>query len=139
MADHGSSIVSQALALQLFPQIERVKALRQAQGLERLDLVQSLLARLIPDWTWTRPDGGLILWPRLPRGDANEYAQVALRHGIAVVPGSVASPDGTMTEYLRFPFALDPAIYEEAIPRLAQAWATYSAALRDREPGRFVV
>ncbi len=139
MADHGSSIVSQVLALRLLPGIDQVKAMRQAQALERLELVRSLIGRLIPDWTWNRPDGGLLLWIRLPRGDATEFAQVALRHGVAVVPGSAASPDGTMTEFLRFPFAQDPAVYQEAVPRLAQAWAVYTASLQVRDPVRFVV
>ena len=42
-------------------------------------MMEEQIARLLPDWTWRRPGGGLSLWVRLPRGNGAEFARVALR------------------------------------------------------------
>jgi DNA-binding transcriptional MocR family regulator len=76
------------------------------------------------------PAGGLSLWAKLPRGNADEFAQVALRHGVSVVPGSLASPEGGASDHLRLPFVLDAESMEEGIVRLARAWAAYGASAR---------
>jgi len=57
---------------------------------ERLELASELLSSLLPSWSWDRPQGGLCLWVRLPHGSATECSQLALRHGVLTVPGSVA-------------------------------------------------
>jgi DNA-binding transcriptional MocR family regulator len=80
----------------------------------------------LPAWSWDRPQGGLCLWIRLPHGSAGEFSQVALRFGVAIVPGTVASADGGFDEYLRLPFGHPPAVLEEAITRLARAWHAYT-------------
>ncbi|MGH9366829.1 MAG: PLP-dependent aminotransferase family protein, partial [Thermoanaerobaculia bacterium] len=67
---------------------------------------------------------------RLPRGNADEFAQVALRHGVSVVPGSLASPDGGFADHLRLPFVLDREPMEEGVRRLARAWGGYAARAR---------
>jgi DNA-binding transcriptional MocR family regulator len=67
---------------------------------------------------------------KLPHGDANEFAQVALRHGVSVVPGPLASPDGGCKDRLRLPYVLDAGPMTEGVERLARAWSAYSAATR---------
>jgi len=57
---------------------------------ERLELASELLSSLLPSWSWDRPQGRLCLWVRLPHGSATEFSQLALRHGVLTVPGSVA-------------------------------------------------
>ena len=134
MADLGGSILSQLAALKLLARAERVKQKRRAQVRERFDLLTRLLARHLPEWEWTPPAGGLSLWVRLPRGDANEFAQIALRHGVSVVPGPLASPDGSFADHLRLPFVLDRKPMEEGVMRLSRAWAAYAS--RDSAPAR---
>jgi DNA-binding transcriptional MocR family regulator len=63
-------------------------------------------------------------------GAAGEFAQVALRHGVSVVPGPLASPDGSFADHLRLPFVLGPEEMEEGIRRLARAWKAYSPTSR---------
>ena len=87
MADLGGSLVGQLGAVRLMAEAERVKQVRRREMRERLDRLTRLLARSLPSWTWEAPAGGLSLWVKLPQGDANAFAQVALRHGVAVVPG----------------------------------------------------
>jgi DNA-binding transcriptional MocR family regulator len=89
--------------------------------------VSALLARLLPTWQWEHPLGGLCLWVRLPHGSAAEFAQVALRHGVSVVAGSVASADGSFGDFVRLPFGQEPRVLEEGVQRLASAWNAYMA------------
>jgi DNA-binding transcriptional MocR family regulator len=95
-------------------------------------LISTLLEELLPEWTWDRPSGGLCLWVRLPHGNAPELAQVALRHGVSIVPGTVASVDGSFSDYLRLPFGHEPTVLEEAVRRLARAWRAYAPTTRVR-------
>jgi DNA-binding transcriptional MocR family regulator len=123
-------LLSQLPAVRLLEKADRVRDLRRRQMRERFERLTKLLERHLPEWTWVPPAGGLSLWVRLPRGDANALAQVALRHGVSVVPGSLASPDGGFSDHLRMPFVLEKAPMEEGIGRLARAWAAYSASAR---------
>jgi DNA-binding transcriptional MocR family regulator len=128
IADLGGSLLSQLAAVKLLGRAERVKQVRLRQVRERFACLTGLLSRHLPEWTWTPPAGGLSLWVKLPNGDAGEFSQVALRHGVSVVPGPLASPDGSFADYLRLPFVLGPEEMEEGIRRLARAWAAYSPA-----------
>ena len=130
MADLGGSLLSQLAAVRLLAKADRVREMRRREMRERFDWLTKLLARHLPDWSWAPPAGGLSLWVRLPRGSANEFAQVALRHGVSVVPGSLASPDGGFSDHLRLPFVLERAPMEEGIARLSRAWAAYAATAR---------
>jgi DNA-binding transcriptional MocR family regulator len=126
MADLGGSLVGQLVAVRLLADADRVRQLRRREMKEKLDRLTGLLRKLLPDWTWSPPAGGLSLWVRLPEGDANAFAQVALRHGVAVVPGTLASPDGGCADHLRIPYVLDAAPMREGVERLARAWQVYA-------------
>jgi DNA-binding transcriptional MocR family regulator len=126
IADLGGSLLSQLAAVKLLARAERIKQIRHKQVRERFQCLTSLLSKHLPEWTWAPPAGGLSLWIKLPSGDAAEFSQVALRHGVSVVPGPLASPDGSLTEYLRVPFVLGPEQMEEGVRRLARAWSAYA-------------
>jgi DNA-binding transcriptional MocR family regulator len=126
MADLGGSLVGQLIAVRLLAEAEKVKAIRRREMRERLNRLTTLLTRRLPEWSWTPPAGGLSLWVKLPRGDANTFAQVALRHGVAVVPGTLASPDGGCADRLRLPYVLEAAPMKEGVERLARAWEAYA-------------
>lgn len=127
MADLGASLVGQLAATRILAEAPRVRQARRKQVRERLDLLTKLLTRHLPDWSWAPPAGGLSLWVKLPHGDANEFAQVALRHGVSVVPGPLASPDGGCADRLRVPYVLEAGPMTEGVERLARAWAAYGA------------
>jgi DNA-binding transcriptional MocR family regulator len=134
MADLGGSLVGQLGAVRLLADADRVRQARRREMRERLDRLTRLLRKHLPSWSWEPPAGGLSLWVRLPEGDANAFAQVALRHGVAVVPGPLASPVGGCRDRLRLPFVLDAEPMREGVERLARGWAAYagSAAARPR-------
>jgi DNA-binding transcriptional MocR family regulator len=73
-------------------------------------------------------------------GDASTFAQVALRHGVEVVPGETMAPDGGHRDRMRIPYCFDPPILTEMIDRLARAWDSYTASThRPREESLSVV
>lgn len=124
--DLGTPFADQILSARLLVRAEEVVARRRAALTARVDLLDELLGSLLPDWSYERPRGGLSLWVRLPRGDAGDFAQVALRHGVAVVPGGVFAADEGSGDHLRIPFVRQPAVLEAAVTRLAAAWRAYS-------------
>ena len=126
VTDHGSSTVSQVLALRLLEGLDGILEERRALVRERRDLLGSLLAERVPDWTWDRPSGGLSLWVRLPFGSATAFAQVANRHGVTVVSGPMTSVDGNFQDRLRLPYVLAPDDMREGVERLAAAWTEYA-------------
>ena len=64
--------------------LERVRAVYR----ERRDaMLDGLPDALPPGATWTRPEGGMFCWVRLPTGDAEALLPTALAAGVAYVPG----------------------------------------------------
>lgn len=124
--DLGSGVVDQLVAARLVPQLEELRASREAELLASLDLLGDLLRARLPGWRWERPQGGPSLWVRVPWGDTDTFAQVALRRGVEIVPGSTMSPDGTHRDHLRVPFTFGPEGLPSLVDRLAAAWAAYA-------------
>jgi DNA-binding transcriptional MocR family regulator len=125
VTDHGTSTLSQIVALRLLEEIEEIRETRRARVRERRDVLERSLRERLPTWSWDRPAGGLCLWVRLPAGDATSFAQVANRHGVTVIPGPMTSVDGNFADRVRLPFAHEPDQLVEGVERLARAWAEY--------------
>jgi DNA-binding transcriptional MocR family regulator len=124
-ADLGSAIIDQAIAAQLIARLPELEAANSSLLQDRLAGCSELLATHLPEWQWRPPVGGPSLWIRLPMGDASQFAQVALRHGVEVIPGAAFTIDGSFDDHLRLPFTFEPAVMSEAIDRLARAWRAY--------------
>ncbi len=138
VADLGSPLISQLLAVRLLNSLEVVQQERRAELAPRRDLVCDLLDELLPDWTYRRPAGGLSLWATMPQGNADEFAEVAARHGVAVVPGPSLSVDDGNRRSLRIVFTRPERVIEEGLHRLAAAWAHY-APTTSRSAARLLV
>jgi len=130
LADLGSPLHTQAMIVQLLTEEAAAEKARRRESSARLDLLARLLKQHLPEWTWRRPDGGLLLWARMPSGDANELAPIAQRHGVAIVAGSANSPEHHFADRIRLPFVADPASMTEAILRLGRAWQEYQPVPR---------
>ena len=139
VADLGTSLFTQAIAVNLLADAERVRALRCRELTDRLAFLQELLHHALPDWAWRQPDGGPSVWVRLPAGTAAELAQIASHRGVLIAPGSLMSPTGRFGEFIRLPFDHEPAVLQEAILRLASAWQAYRAQLRSQGSSRIEV
>lgn len=128
--DLGSPLITQAIAARLVRATDQARRLRQRQLKPRRDHLASLLAAQLPDWRFSKPAGGLFLWVQLPGGEARAFTQVALRHGVVVIPGPTLSADEQHTQCIRLTFLSDPATLTAGVARLSAAWRYY----RDLKP-----
>ena len=128
-ADLASPLLTQAIAVRLLASIATARELRRRELKPRRALLAALLAEHLPEWSFRAPAGGLFLWVKLPAGDAREYAQTALRHGVVVLPGPVMSASDCCTTHLRIPFLAEPETLRLGVRRLAAAWRDHRSVL----------
>ncbi len=127
MRDLGGEVGSQLVAARLLEDYEQVRGRRTRALREGHDLLRAELGRLLPEWECPPVAGGQTVWVRLPRGDAASFAQVAIRHGVAVLPGPAIDASGGSRDRLRLPFSPAPDRLTEGLRRLAEAWNAYTA------------
>jgi DNA-binding transcriptional MocR family regulator len=125
VTDMGSSPILQLVGSRLLERLEETVAARAVELQAGLDLTTDLLSQLLPEWRYRRPDGGPVLWIRLPRGTARGLAAVALRRGVRIATGPALSPGETFDDYVRIPYTQPAAVQTEGLHRLAAAWTAY--------------
>jgi DNA-binding transcriptional MocR family regulator len=128
VADLGSSLPSQLIAVQMLRHAPAILDRRRTQLKERRAALEAAVAEHLPDWSYDRPTGGVYLWLELPHGDGFELAQVAARHGVLVTPGNGMSVDGSHPNRIRIPFVERPETIAEGVARLGRAWHAYRSA-----------
>ncbi len=134
VADHSSSLVTQAIGARVFERLDEVAARSRQAAAERRSVLMETLASRLPDWTWTEPKGGLSLWVRLPGTDAVAFSRLAATLGVVVRPGPLASPDGSFRDHIRIAYGSEPDRLVDGVERLAAAWAAYTPATRSSRP-----
>lgn len=92
---------------------------------ERRDVMLNAMEEHFPPGvTWTRPQGGLFLWIRMPEHvDAEELLEAAVEEKVVFVPGGAFYPDGKEGRNcmrLNFSYA-QPEMIQEGIKRLGRA------------------
>ncbi|GAA3436730.1 PLP-dependent aminotransferase family protein [Kutzneria kofuensis] len=124
--DLGCAALEQLAVADLLPGLDSIVAGRVAELRVRHDHLCAELGKLLPDWSFARAEGGQCLWVRLPAGDASAFAQVALRHGVAVLPGTAL---GGGNSFLRIPFTAPVSELSLAMQRVAAAWRDYRPSI----------
>jgi DNA-binding transcriptional MocR family regulator len=124
--DLGSGVLDQLAAAELIADLDPLIGERARLLAARHDHLAAELRKNLPEWQFEAADGGQTLWVRLPHGDAASYAQAALRHGIAVLPGGTLDPSGASTDHLRIPFVADPAALTAGVQAMAAAWRGFT-------------
>jgi len=119
---HSPSLTQRAVALMLqsFDYHAHLRELRRLYG-ERLAAMLASLERSFPSGTtWTRPEGGLFIWVKLPGGiDAEELLALAMRERVAFVPGAPFFPERAERDTLRLNFSnRPPELIAEGMARL---------------------
>jgi 2-aminoadipate transaminase len=108
-ADLCSSPLSQLFVRQYFAQRDWLSYVRTLTGVyrRRRDIMLEALAEHFPrEATWTRPQGGLFIWARLPDFiDTTDLLARALRDHVAFVPGRAAYLDGRGGSEMRLNFS----------------------------------
>lgn len=126
VADLGTPQLSQYVAQRTLDRAAEVDAERRDTAWRRLRLLSEELRTRLPEWEWEEPTGGLSLWIRLPGGNARQFAQHALRTGVAVLPGPLLSAGGHYADRIRVSYHLPEAELVEGAARLQRAWARYA-------------
>ena len=102
---------------------QHVKRIREVYR-ERRDVMLASMERYFPkEVTWTRPEGGLFLWVRMPEHvDSEKLLKAALEEKVAFVPGFAFYPDGRGRNAMRLNFSnARPELIEEGVKRLGRA------------------
>ena len=112
--------------------IEKVKCIYR----EKRDLMLTALDEHMPELpglSWTRPEGGLFLWVRLPDGfDAEQLFYEALEQNVAFVVGTAFHCDGGGQNAMRLNFSYPTKEnIVEGIERLAKVITNHTAASQD--------
>lgn len=59
-------------------------------------------------WSWSKPEGGLLMWMRAPEslstGVDGEFCQACLGNGVIYVPGELCFADGVPTNFIRLSY-----------------------------------
>jgi len=124
-ADLCSSPLSQLFVSTYFAERDWLAYVRKLTGVyrRRRDIMLEALAEHFPrEATWTRPQGGLFIWARLPDYiDTTDLLARALREHVAFVPGRAAYLDGRGGSEMRLNFSgvSDDAI-REGIRRIGE-------------------
>jgi 2-aminoadipate transaminase len=98
----------------------QIKAFRELYRERRDAMIESLEA-LLPQATWTHPDGGFYVWVTLPEG-VNTKAMLprAVTERVAYVPGTAFFADGTGQRHVRLSYCFpDPDRIREGVRRFA--------------------
>ncbi|MBB5996509.1 PLP-dependent aminotransferase family protein [Streptomonospora salina] len=121
--DLSSSLVDQLTVTHLLADTLRIRAERSSQLRRNRDALVTALRERLPDWEFTSPSGGLVLWAGLPRAAAGALAEAADRNGAHLAPGPLFGVDGTLERRVRLSYAHPPEVLAEGVDRLARAWA----------------
>jgi 2-aminoadipate transaminase len=137
--------LSQAALLE-FMESGRLDAHRNrvlAAGRKRLAATLEGCASALPAGSrWTRPEGGMNIWVRLPEPlDANELLPRARREGVSYLPGRYFAVSRHEPGALRLSFAsLEPEQIRQGLDILGKiAAAGLEGALNDQEPASAMV
>lgn len=95
----------------------------------------------LPQWRFRIPTGGLALWCELPGSMGTAVAVEAERRGVMVAPGPMFAAEGGLDHFVRLPWTRPVDELDEAVRRLAAAWAVVSdgAAPGSRRRARVMV
>ncbi|MFI9551219.1 aminotransferase class I/II-fold pyridoxal phosphate-dependent enzyme [Nonomuraea endophytica] len=123
--DLAGEAVSQLAAVALLRRLPEIRRDRTLVLRERHDHLCAELREWLPSWSFEPAQGGQTIWVRLPHGDTDAFAQVALRHGVAIPPGRAFDPVGGQGSYTRLHFLFTPRELSRAVAGLSAAWHSY--------------
>ena len=124
-ADLCSSPMTQYFVAAFFEHRDWKAYVNELRGIyrRRRDIMFEALAEYFPpETTWTRPQGGLFIWARLPDYiDTSDLLARALRERVAFVPGRAAYLDGRGGSEMRLNFSgVSDADIREGVRRIGK-------------------
>jgi DNA-binding transcriptional MocR family regulator len=139
--DLGAPVLEQLVLARLLADDGAVLAGHRARLREQRDRLAAAIASELPEWEFRLPGGGLALWCRLPAPLGTALAAEAERLGVLIAPGPVFAVEGGLDRFVRLPWTLPAHELEDAVSRLAAAWAVVRERRGDaaRAAGRVMV
>jgi DNA-binding transcriptional MocR family regulator len=120
--DLGAPVLDQLVCLRLLEGWDALVRVRREQARDAMRILVDALRARLPAWDVLEPAGGLSAWARLPGVSGDELAAAALRHGVAVSPGSAHSATDAGDRAVVVRIGAPPDRLEEGVRRLAAAW-----------------
>lgn len=121
--DLGAAVIEQLAAAHLLAGDQTPVVERRAALAAREAALHARLAQALPDWSTTRPVGGLSLWVALPRPSVAALVVAAEKRGVIIAPGTRFGVDGAFQRFVRLPYCLPVPELEAAVDSLVEAWA----------------
>jgi DNA-binding transcriptional MocR family regulator len=126
--DLGAPVMEQLVLARLLADSAPILEEHRARLREQRDRLAGAIRERLPEWAFRLPAGGLALWCELPGPLGTAVAAEAERLGVIVAPGPVFAAEGGLDHFVRIPWTRPADELEEAVARLATAWA----AVRER-------
>lgn len=142
--DQFAPIPSQLLAMGLLERYDDLLAARVTQIRHRAALAFDAVRAHLPDWEVTMPDGGLVLWAKLPAPVATAFIHHAARAGVLLAGADAFTVGASGNDRIRIPFTAPDAELVAAIERVGAAWRSFdpdrpsAASVRSAEVGGLV-
>ena len=124
--DLGAPLLEQLALVHLVENRRTVWAANRERLGRQRDVLLQALDRELPDWSYHRPTGGMSVWCRLPQPRASALVAEAERLGVIAAAGRVFAVEGGLEHFIRLPWTRPADELEQAVTRLAQAWAQSS-------------
>jgi len=125
ICDMGSSPIQQLAAEYLLENLSEARKQRRLELRKRRSVLESELARLLPEWRWQQPAAGMCIWVDCGEPDTAALTQVAARHGLMLLPGQTFCVSDSGHSRLRLAFGAPESDIREAVERLGRAWHAY--------------
>ena len=123
--DLYSSIPSQLMAMKLMEQLDALVDSRRQMMVQRSNTLTEAVSRRLPAWDFQAPQGGIVLWVKLPGGRAGEFARTARSFGVSIATSAEFAAHSDPDEHIRLPFTQPPDVLVAAVDRLAAAWEAF--------------
>jgi DNA-binding transcriptional MocR family regulator len=128
--DMASPVLEQLVAVRLLRQAATIVPARREQLRRRRDTLVEALHAMLPEWTFTIPAGGVMLWAELDGPVSSALSRAAEDVGVRLAPGPRFGLDGTLERFLRLPFSLPEDDLIEAVRRIAEVHHDLDRAAR---------
>lgn len=133
--DLGTPVFEQVLTARLLADLDATAALRRAELRAERDRVAGRIAALFPTWRVGRPAGGSCHWVDLGSPDSSRLVIAARRRNVVLAAGPRFGLDGAFERNLRIPYVLRRDRMDEALERIAVAWAEIDRIGPVTDPG----
>lgn len=126
--DLGAPILDQLALIHLLTDGDAMVAQNRRRLREGRDAVVDRLRERLPQWQFVVPQGGVVLWCRLPVAAAVTLSEVAATRGLLLAPGPVFAVEGGLNQHLRLPLTRPVDELVRAVDLLAELWPMAAAA-----------